>query len=363
MRAHPTPPEKASKEIWRSTNTQNLYLHVPSGNYYARLSVKGKQSFRSLRTQVYQRAKELLPAKLLLMGRRVAVAADSLQTFADVVVRLRATVKADAAIMDSTRTGYLDSLAALGKGAALPEKKLAEVQPADMVEWWNRVLSKYAPQQANHLLMWVRRGIELARSAGVISENPAAKIRRLRIVRKRRDVLTPEQFHSLISVIRDSSQWHAQTCADWLEFAAYSGMRPGEQLALKWEHINEDEGFIRVAGGKTLSQTGSERPPIPIIAPMRRLLKTLDREGVYVFPRKQHPRNTALRNACRKLGLPHQRVYDLRHMFATVAIKSGVDVPTVSRWLGHADGGALAMRTYVHPDHRHSLASAKKVKF
>jgi hypothetical protein len=30
-------------------------------------------------------------------------------------------------------------------------------------------------------------------------------------------------------------------------------------------------------------------------------------------------------------------------LFATRCIESGVDIPTVSRWLGHKDGGALAM--------------------
>jgi len=30
----------------------------------------------------------------------------------------------------------------------------------------------------------------------------------------------------------------------------------------------------------------------------------------------------------------------LRHLFATRCIENGVDIPTVSRWLGHQDGGA-----------------------
>lgn len=45
------------------------------------------------------------------------------------------------------------------------------------------------------------------------------------------------------------------------------------------------------------------------------------------------------------------------------AIESGVDIPTVSRWLGHKDGGALAMKTYGHLRNEHSQAMAQKVKF
>jgi integrase len=53
----------------------------------------------------------------------------------------------------------------------------------------------------------------------------------------------------------------------------------------------------------------------------------------------------------------------LRHLFATRCIESGVDIPTVSRWLGHKDGGALAMKTYGHLRDEHSQAMAAKVAF
>ena len=47
--------------------------------------------------------------------------------------------------------------------------------------------------------------------------------------------------------------------------------------------------------------------------------------------------------------------HDLRHPFATRCIESGMDIPTVSRWLGHKDGGALAMKTYSHLRREDSL--------
>jgi integrase len=55
--------------------------------------------------------------------------------------------------------------------------------------------------------------------------------------------------------------------------------------------------------------------------------------------------------------------HDLRHLFATVCIESGVDIPTVSRWLGHKDGGPLVMKTYGRLRNEHSLNGAKKVSF
>ena len=71
----------------------------------------------------------------------------------------------------------------------------------------------------------------------------------------------------------------------------------------------------------------------------------------------------AIDSATRKLGIPRITHHDLRHLFATICIESGVDIPTVSRWLGHKDGGALAMKTYGHLRREHSVAQALKVSF
>jgi integrase len=53
----------------------------------------------------------------------------------------------------------------------------------------------------------------------------------------------------------------------------------------------------------------------------------------------------------------------LRHLFATRCIESGVDMPTVSRWFGHKDGGALAMKTYGHLLREHSIAQRAECQF
>ena len=71
----------------------------------------------------------------------------------------------------------------------------------------------------------------------------------------------------------------------------------------------------------------------------------------------------SITTACLKLGISRFTHHDLRHMFATRCIESGVDIPTVSRWLGHKDGGALAMKVYGHLRDLHSTNMAKKVIF
>jgi len=71
----------------------------------------------------------------------------------------------------------------------------------------------------------------------------------------------------------------------------------------------------------------------------------------------------AMDNAAERVGMVRITHHDLRHLFATTCIESGIDIPTVSKWLGHKDGGALAMKTYGHLRDDHSTASAKRVSF
>jgi integrase len=71
----------------------------------------------------------------------------------------------------------------------------------------------------------------------------------------------------------------------------------------------------------------------------------------------------AINRACKALEIVRFTHHDLRHLFATSCIESGVDIPTVSRWLGHKDGGALAMKVYGHLRDSHSTAMAQKVRF
>jgi hypothetical protein len=76
-----------------------------------------------------------------------------------------------------------------------------------------------------------------------------------------------------------------------------------------------------------------------------------------------HECQGAINSACKTLGITRFTHHDLRHLFATRCIESGVDIPTVSRWLGHKDGGALAMKTYGHLRDQHSANMAQKVMF
>jgi len=151
--------------------------------------------------------------------------------------------------------------------------------------------------------------------------------------------------------------------SEHVRFLAYSGCRLAEANACKFE---DDKG-------KTFHIRGTKSRPadreIPCVPAFRALLDEIKsrRIGNGITPNDRilvpFTSRDALKKACERLGFKKIGHHHLRHYFATVCIESGVDIPTVSRWLGHSDGGALAMRVYGHLRQEHSQAQPQKVNF
>jgi integrase len=175
------------------------------------------------------------------------------------------------------------------------------------------------------------------------------------------------QFYDLVATIRDAGSGYSAGNGDLVEFLAYSGLRATEASLVRWQDVDFPRDRIYVAPGKN----GQSRY-VPILEPMRDLLARIQasprwyrnegrRSGGYIL--SVTTCDDALTGACRKVKVTRLVRHDLRHLFATRCIESGVDIPTVSKWLGHKDGGALAMKTYGHLRQEHSQAMAKLVTF
>jgi integrase len=128
-----------------------------------------------------------------------------------------------------------------------------------------------------------------------------------------------------------------------------------------------DAGELVVRGDATTGTKNWELRRVPLIPDARALFRRMlsERAGESLDAKLFRVRECqkSLDRACKKVGAERITHHDLRHLFATRCIESGVDIPTVSRWLGHKDGGALAMKTYGHLRREHSIAQAQRVTF
>jgi integrase len=184
---------------------------------------------------------------------------------------------------------------------------------------------------------------------------PAAKkIKRRRVRLKKRAALSQLEFNRLLDQLDERPRSHAGLV---IRFLAHTGLRINEARKLRWADVREDHILVPAEIVKN-----DQPKAVPFVKGVRVTLKKLREvtgENEHVIPQAECKRS--LDTACRLAGLPHLSHHDFRHLFATRCIQSGVDLPTVARWLGHQDGGALLAKVYYHLIDEHSRRMAAKV--
>ena len=350
------------QKCWTKTRIPNLWRNR-SGRYYARLKHGGKDIWRSLGTDVFEVAKRRLPEKIN-EERSASVRTGSAAVEDALDAALRSVVE-DPDRKEGTKEYWREIISSIKRTWPKLRVDLHRVSLAQLENWRTRFARTHCATRTNGAISAWRLTFEIACRDGLAGENPAKKLKRRRVPETKLDLPSPEIFRLMVSWIRGQKTCYSRAAADMVEFIAYSGMRLREATSVKWSHINLERNEIIVTGG-TKGTKNNRRRTIPIIPPMRKLLLRV----------REHPSSvryeTVLRiktcrktlaDACEAHGIQKLGHHDIRHLFATTCIEAGVDIPVVSSWLGHSDGGALCLRTYSHVRSEHSQHAAKLVSF
>ncbi len=212
-------------------------------------------------------------------------------------------------------------------------------------QWLAAGLSR---RNANKQLAILHGIFQRARKTHRLSSNPAADIEKLRegYDATRFDFYTPEDIAALVR--------HAANLQDAALYltAAFTGLRRGELVALRWRDIDFPGSAIRVwasyaKGTLTTPKSGKARvvPLVPDLATtLARLSQrehtTEEDDLVFPGPAGGYLDASALRRryitAQKAAGLRPLRFHDLRHTFGSLAINRA-SIVQVQSWMGHAD--------------------------
>lgn len=365
------PGDDGKSKLWQKTSYANLVRYLPSGVYFCRIRVRGHLIRRSLKTDV------LSVAKLRLTDeekkhRKAAQQQTAIQrgraqmTFGEALEIYRARLQVNPDIKSKTKSYYEQRILSLKKTWPTLEKtNLRDLSKQDCLDWAARFQGSSTAFNNNVLVL--RAVLDIAIETGVIYENVARHITR-RVVRPK-DLHLPDnaRFVQFVGAIEDAGGRFSHDCADLVRFLAFGGFRLGEAKNITWKDCDFAREEIVVRGDPDEATKNGEIRRVPMIGEMRQLLDRLQSErgdaGLGNSVMRVSQCEQAMDAAAKKVGIAHLTHHDLRHLFATRCIESGVDIPTVSRWLGHKDGGALAMKVYGHLRNQHSASMAKLVRF
>jgi integrase len=361
---------------YHRSNQPNLYIDDETGIYVVRTKVQGKTIWKSLRTADYRVAKFRLSKALadLQKGRLARSARGKGPTsFGELAELYRTRVQTSTRLKPSSKHYRCQTIDAILR--VRPKWKgrpVRDIRQTDCLEWAHEYSGKVHGTRFNNTVGTLRSIFELGLENGLLPDNPARAIGKVRVTGKKLLLPSAEEFAAILGHIESSGAWCAPDAADLVRFLAYSGCRINEAANVKRSDVNLDAGAITISGDPVQGTKSGGSRTIPVNPSMRELLtRMLGDEREPRDPKRQGKGfllkvtecRQALTTACAKAGVHRIGHHDLRHLFITRAIEAEVPVPTVARWCGHKDGGQLIMRTYAHLLDAHSKEMAQRMKF
>ena len=258
-------------------------------------------------------------------------------------------------IVESTRKNYRSTMQNywIPHLAHLPIDAISPVLMRKIVngiEWTSPVRRKNAVRLVTSLF-------NQAVSDELIQRNPARSIPATRVVKRELDPFSRAEADAVIAKLYEVTSGLQAIYACFFEFSFYTGMRPGEAMALRWSEVDTRNRTARVCRirlyGKIQERTKTKTSrevllndqALQALEKARSLTAARsdyvfapegsgDRSELYVRSETGPKRYWLL--ALRKLGMRHRRMYDTRHTYATMCLMSGMNPAFIAAQLGHS---------------------------
>jgi integrase len=344
----------------------NMYRH-PNGVYYARFDSGGKDVWRTLKTKLKSVAKPKLAELLKKEGeRRENGVAEASGKLTATQARDRIMAELEASRAKPATVAYWKEIyrALFREWPELPDLELRKVTAKQCEDWAKRYRAKASPTRFNGALQRLRRLFTHAIDEGHRYADPTAKITQERVVTRVPELPSRAKFEEWLQAIRDLKHRYSKHAADLAEFLAVTGLRIDKEAnQILWRHVDFEAEEIIIADSK--SEAGIRR--VPMNGRCKTLLCRMRGERPDEGPEEKvlavSRGKRTWDKAAKAVGIAPMRNHDLRHYYCTACVESGVDFPTLAKWLGHADGGHLLSKTYAHVRNEHSKRMASKVTF
>ncbi|KAF0156318.1 MAG: xerC [Elusimicrobia bacterium] len=346
------------------------------GVWYVRISHKGAQHWKSLRSTRRPSAATVAEAKAALWAALKAEppkppppATPVLRAIAEYLAGLEANQRSPAyrvrigwvlhnaarAIGAPTLTGWTSEAIEAYLHQGLTGTGWAAGRPRGLRPWKKGRTANLHRDQLGFFLRW-------ARDRGMV---PAGKVATERVARASEDHYQPRVHdrRAIVRILRACREYDRglrEGRRPWLERAVRvalgTGARMGELMALDWSAVDSRASRVRLIPGK-----GRQERVVPLGRIAREALAAVPEEfrvGL-IFPDWKRKDNLWLRRALAKKGLPPCGWHSFRHSYITALVRAGVPLPVIMELAGHKEI-ATTMR-YVTVDGKDLEAAAGRL--
>lgn len=227
----------------------------------------------------------------------------------------------------------------------IAHRTLAILNSADLSAYRDERLKVVAPATVIRELNTISHAIDVARKDwGVhLSVNPAKLVRRPSPPKGRTRRLQQGEEQRLLAAADEGRSPYIRPL---VTLAIETGMRRGELLGLRWEHVDFERRVVFLP----LTKNGESRS-VPLSTTATRVLSELPRENAeLVFDASPNALRLAWEHLVTRAGLIDFRFHDLRHEAVSRLFERGLNVVEVSAISGHKELRMLSRYTHLRAE-------------
>ena len=219
------------------------------------------------------------------------------------------------------------------------KKRLNEISRQQVQNFHTSVLDQgLSHATADHHVKLIRHALNLAVEWEMLDRNPTSKVPLFNRDNKVEHYLDDAELERLLNVLRTDPN---KTICNVAMFLLSTGCRLNEALRATWAQIDRGTRVWRIPASNSKSKRIRS---VPLNDSALEAISTVDTEGkfenLFVNLQSGKPYTTIMKVWSRlrpKAGLPHLRIHDLRHQYASFLVNSGRTLYEVQQILGHSD--------------------------
>jgi integrase len=234
----------------------------------------------------------------------------------------------------------------------LAGKIVDQISETDIREILNRVVANRSLSLKHNIRKCLSNVFNYAIESRHLSENPCRRIRLPKVPEPELNTLSGQDIKLFLQKAEDSG-------VEWFPiwaFAIHTGLRSGELIALRYKHIQENEGQLVLKVQANWTKKGGYTPytknkmmrTVPLNKEAQRIIALLRAANPdkcapedFILPQipawKSGDAAKDLRAFLSGCGLEAIRFHDLRGCFISQCLLNGVQPSVVMKLVGHAD--------------------------
>lgn len=274
-------------------------------------------------------------------------------------------------IEETTRTSYERNIRSYIT-PELGQVSLRNLKPLMIQSWINDLHAKrgLSPKSIRNAHMVLKAALGKAVILRMLPYNPCEGVVLPKAVKYKANIYTVKEMAEVLEIAKGSDMYLPVLLATNL------GLRRGEILGLRWEHVDLKNSVIHIRENRVITRKGVQtKAPkssagirdITFGAQVQEALKQAKKQYALSKLAKGRDFNDSGIVVCQEDGTPFRpesmtrkwrrfleahnlkdiRFHDLRHSCATALLEAGVDPKTVQTRLGHADI-SMTLNIYAH---------------